>query len=90
MGIAFKVNNNNFKFFLELARMYSVYFGEFYISCSWFRYAWLRWIKKYTFLRRQRDKKIFYIDPDRFLNELAEGCDVPMSTFAEIYKYYWS
>lgn len=89
MGIAFKVNNSNFKFFLELARMYSVYFSEFYINCSWFRYAWLRWIKKYTFLRRPRNKEIFYIDPDRFLNELAEGCNVPMSTFVEIYKYYW-
>ena len=90
MGVIFKVNNTNFKFFLELARMYSVYFNEFYIQCSWFRYVWLRWIKKYSFLRRSCDEKIFYIDPDRFLDELAEGCNISVSTFTEIYNYFWS
>lgn len=89
MGIKYKVWDNNTKFFFELARMYAVYYDSIYIKCSLLRYIWLRWMKKYIFLRRPPRADIFYIEPDGFLNELAQACEIPVTTFTEIYNYYW-
>ena len=90
LGVEYCALNDNFKFFLELARMYSVYFDTFFIKCSLWRYIWLRWVKKYLFLRRLPKTDVFYIQSDRFLDELAEACEVPTTIFAKIYNYFWS
>lgn len=89
MGIKYKVWDDDTKFFFELARMYSVYYDNLYIKCSLLRYMWLRWVKKYSFLRRPPHADVFYIEPDGFLKEMSEACKIPSTTFAEIYNYYW-
>ena len=76
------------KFMIELARIYSAYFGQMYIKCNLWQYIKLVYFKKNRFLHWPL-RGVFYIETDKFLQELADTFNEPVSIFTDIYNYYW-
>lgn len=81
--------NNSTYGFLSIARIFSVYSGKFYIKTNLFKYLYLKYIKKFKFLKRPPKAEIEYIDKDLFIKELTEYFDKSPSIIEEIYTYYY-
>ena len=75
--------------FLALARVYQVYSGEFCFGGNIFTYLYLKYIKKFNFLKRPRKYTVDYIDPDVFCKELCDYLKTDISTIEEVYRYYY-
>lgn len=75
--------------FLSIARIFSIYSGKFYIKTNWFKYLYLKYIKKFKFLKRPPKMEIEYIDKNIFIKELTGYFDKSPSIIEEIYNYYY-
>lgn len=85
-----KLPLNNISYgFLALARVYQVYSGEFCFGGNIFTYLYLKYIKKFKFLKRPRNFTVDYIDPTIFCKELCTAFGVDISIIEEIYKHYY-
>lgn len=85
-----KLPLNNMSYgFLALARVYQIYSGEFCFGGNIFTYLYLKYIKKFKFLKRPRKFVVDYIDADIFCKELCDTFNTGISVIEEIYKYYY-
>ena len=85
-----KLPLNNMSYgFLALARVYQVYSGEFCFGGNIFSYLYLKYIKKFKFLKRPRKFVVDYIDVDVFCKELCHTFNTDVSIIEEIYKQYY-
>lgn len=85
-----KLPLNNMSYgFLALARVYQVYSGEFCFGGNIFTYLYLKYIKKFKFLKRPHGFKVDYIDADIFCKELCDTFNTDVSIIEEIYKHYY-
>lgn len=85
-----KLPLNNMSYgFLALARVYQIYSGEFCFGGNIFTYLYLKYIKKFKFLKRPRKFVVDYIDADIFCKELCDTFNTDISIIEEIYKYYY-
>ena len=78
-----------YKCFLEIARSYAIYVGDFAIDCPLWKYLYLKYIKKYKFLKRPQSTDIYYINVSQFLDELADFFGRPITIFTDIYNHYY-
>ena len=65
---------------------------NFYIKASFFDYLWLRFIKKFKFLRFYRSRKhqdVFLIDTIDFVDEVTKALNTTPDTIEEIYDTYY-
>ena len=65
---------------------------DFYINSSYFLYLWLRYVKKFKFLRFYRKRKhqdVFLIDSITFVEEVAEACNITPEVIDVIYETYY-
>ena len=78
---------------LCMARNLNIYSEEvIYIKTSLFNYLWLRFFKKFKFLRKYRKRKhqdVFLIDGITFIEEVAEACNATVDVIANIYVIYY-
>lgn len=85
-----KLPLNNMSYgFLALARVYQVYSGEFCFGGNIFTYLYLKYIKKFKFLKRPHGFTVDYIDADIFCKELCDTFNTDVSIIEEIYKHYY-
>jgi hypothetical protein len=70
--------------------VYQVYSGEFYFGGNIFAYLYLKYIKKFNFLKRPRKFIVDYIDADVFCKELCDTFNTDVSTIEEIYEHYYA
>ena len=63
--------NISYKCFLEIARITSNYGIEFYSRTPWYKYFYLKHIKKFKFLKRPPRTDCYNIVPTDFIKELA-------------------
>ena len=85
-----KLPLNNMSYgFLALARVYQIYNGEFCFGGNIFSYLYLKYIKKFKFLKRPRKFVVDYIDADIFCKELCDTFNTDISVIEEIYKHYY-
>ena len=85
-----KLSLNNTSYgFLALARVYQVYSGEFCFGGNIFTYLYLKYIKKFKFLKRPRKFVVDYIDADIFCKELCDTFNIDTSIIGEIYEHYY-
>lgn len=85
-----KLSLNNISYgFLALARVYQVYSGEFCFGGNIFTYLYLKYIKKFKFLKRPRKFVVDYIDADIFCKELCDVFNTDTSIIGEIYEHYY-
>ena len=85
-----KLPLNNMSYgFLALARVYQIYSGEFCFVGNIFTYLYLKYIKKFKFLKRPRKFVVDYIDADIFCKELCDTFNTDISVIEEIYKHYY-
>ena len=79
--------------FLSMVRnLYTYCETSFYINSSLFTYLWLRYIKKFKFLRRYRKRKhqdVYLIDAIAFVEEVAAACNTVPETIDKIYEIYY-
>ena len=69
-------------------------YGEvlFYIDTSFINYLWLRYIKKFKFLRYYRKRKhkdVFLIDAIDFVEEVITACKATPDVISKIYDIYY-
>ena len=83
-----KLNKTTYGF-LAIARIYNTYIGNFYIKTNIFTYFYLKFIKKFKFLKLAPKDGVEYIDQKIFLTELVEHFNKPISLIEEIYTYYY-
>ena len=78
---------------MSMARNLYIYSKtNFYIKSSFFDYLWLRFIKKFKFLRYYHKKKhsdVFLIDAIAFIEEVANTCNATPEIIEEIYDTYY-
>ena len=78
---------------LCMARNLNIYSEEvIYIQTSIFNYLWLKYIKKFKFLRKYNARKhqdVFLIDGIAFIEQVAEACGATIDTIADIYETYY-
>ena len=78
---------------LCMARNLNIYSEKVvYIKTSLFNYLWLRFFKKFKFLRKYRKHKhqdVFLIDGIAFIEEVAEACNATVDVIADIYEIYY-
>ena len=85
-----KLSLNNTSYgFLALARVYQVYSGEFCFGGNIFTYLYLKYVKKFKFLKRPHGFTVDYIDADVFCKELCDTFNTDVSIIEEIYKHYY-
>ena len=77
-----------FKFFLEIARVASTYDIDVYTAAPWWKYLWLKYIKKFKFLKRPPKTTVFYIDAKVFMEELAKFFKLTPMECYEMYNNY--
>ena len=72
--------------------LYTYCEADFYINSSYFLYLWLRYVKKFKFLRFYRKRKhqdVFLIDSITFVEEVAEACNITPEVIDVIYETYY-
>ena len=78
---------------LCMARNLYVYCeNNFYIKSSYFLYLWLRYVKKFKFLRFYKKRKhqdVFLIDAITFIEELTTTCNTVPEMIDTIYESYY-
>ena len=78
---------------LCMARNLNIYSEEVvYIKTSLLNYLWLRFFKKFKFLRRYHAREhqdVFLIDGIAFIEEVAEACNATVDIIANIYEIYY-
>lgn len=91
-GFAIKdVKLNNFTYgFLSIARVYVTYEGSFYIKTNIFKYLYLKYVKRFKFLKWINGNIVDYININIFLSELVNAFDEKLSIIEEIYKHYYT
>lgn len=63
-----------------------------YIDTSVIGYLWLRFVKKFKFLRlyrARRNKEIYSIDAIGFIEEVCKACNTVPEMVAQIYEIYY-
>ena len=90
-GFAIKnVELNNLTYgFLSIARVYITYEGSFYIDTNLFKYLYLKYIKRFKFLKRINGNIVDYIDVGIFLSELVNAFNERLPIIEEIYQTYY-
>ena len=90
-GFAIKnVELNNLTYcFLSIARVYITYEGSFYIDTNLFKYLYLKYIKRFKFLKRINGNIVDYIDVGIFLSELVNAFNEELPIIEEIYQTYY-
>lgn len=90
-GFAIKnVQLNNLTYgFLSIARVYITYKGSFYIDTNLFKYLYLKYIKRFKFLKRINGNIVDYIDVGIFLSELVNAFNEELPIIEEIYQTYY-
>ena len=76
--------------FLAIARVYVTYEDSFYIQTNIFKYLYLKYIKRFKFLKRINGNIVDYIDVNIFLSELVNAFDEKLLIIEEIYKHYYT
>lgn len=92
----FKSNNITHLWFLHMLENYRVFndYNVYYIDCSFLKYIYIRFIKKFKGARRENKKDSFMIDVDIFINELLDAFkeripNIKPTIIEEIYYKYW-
>lgn len=90
-GFAIKnVELNNLTYgFLSIARVYITYEGNFYIDTNLFKYLYLKYIKRFKFLKHINGNIVDYIDVGIFLSELVNAFNEELPIIEEIYQTYY-
>lgn len=85
-----KLPLNNLSYgFLSIAQVYQVYGGDFCFDGNIFTYLYLKYIKKFKFLKRPGKFVVDYIDAEAFCRELCDSFDTDVHIIEEIYEHYY-
>lgn len=79
----------SYKCFLEIARITSNYGIEFYSRAPWYKYFYLKYIKRFKFLKRPPSTSGYYINPASFMDELLDFLSQPLDILYELYNEYY-
>lgn len=84
--------NERFLGLLSIACLWArTYEKTVYISCSFWQYIYLKYIKKLSVLKRANPQNaVFPIDMEEFIQELAAYFDVPDYILGDIYNEYYN
>lgn len=86
-------NDEKHLWLLCMARnLYTYNEKPIYIDTSVIEYLWLRFVKKFRFLRRYRarkNKEIYSIDAIVFIEEVCKACNIVPEMIAQIYEIYY-
>lgn len=78
---------------LSIARHVHIYSDTIiYVDCNWLDFLWLRYIKKFKFIKHynsKKDKGVFLINAIEFEKEIAEACNTDIATIVKIYDAYY-
>lgn len=64
----------------------------FYVDCSFLDYLWLKYIKKFKFIKyywQKKNEDVFLIDAIDFIKEITIVCNVNVETIVKIYNTYY-
>lgn len=64
----------------------------FYVDCSFLDYLWLKYIKKFKFIKyywQKKNEDVFLIDAIDFIKEITIACNVNVETIVKIYNTYY-
>lgn len=85
-----KLPLNNMSYgFLSIAQVYQVYSGDFCFDGNIFTYLYLKYIKKFKFLKRPGKFVVDYIDAQAFCRELCDSFGTDVHIIEEIYEHYY-
>lgn len=89
IGIRHVYLNKAYYGFLKMAEIFATYGESFYVGGNFFRYLYLKYIKKFRFLKWAWRKDVVYLDYAVFLYELTNHFNKPFSIVQDIYSYYY-
>lgn len=91
----FDNKNISHLWFLHMLESYRVFndYDNYYIDCGFFKYLYIRYIKKFKGARRKKNVDVLMINVDVFIQELIESFEenlkIEPSIVEKIYKEYW-